>query len=77
LAVARAAPDFGAHCAAFIVASNLILRPLVRAINRQPVDSTEGEFAYVVSIVRRASPGTIATGAGTRDHARRPFRRTR
>jgi putative Mg2+ transporter-C (MgtC) family protein len=42
---------YGALCAALVIASNVVLRPLVRAINRQPVDDTEIDrtyFAYVV-----------------------------
>jgi putative Mg2+ transporter-C (MgtC) family protein len=48
-------PLYGALCAALVVASNLILRPLVRAINRQPVDASEIELAYTVSVVCRGS----------------------
>jgi putative Mg2+ transporter-C (MgtC) family protein len=48
-------PLYGALCAGLVVASNVILRPLVRAINRQPVDSSEVEFAYAVSIVCRGA----------------------
>jgi putative Mg2+ transporter-C (MgtC) family protein len=48
-------PLYGALCAGLVIASNLILRPLVRAINRQPVDTSEIELTYVISIVRRGS----------------------
>ena len=48
-------PLYGALCAALVVGSNLILRPLVRAINRQPVDTSEVELTYLVSIVCRAA----------------------
>jgi putative Mg2+ transporter-C (MgtC) family protein len=48
-------PLYGALCAALVVASNVTLRPLVRAINRQPVDASEVELAYVVSLVCRGS----------------------
>ncbi len=48
-------PLYGALCATLVVASNLILRPLVRAINRQPVDTSEVELTYLVSIVCRAA----------------------
>ncbi len=46
---------FGSLSAALVVGSNLILRPLVQAINRQPVDSSEVERTYVASVVCRAS----------------------
>jgi putative Mg2+ transporter-C (MgtC) family protein len=36
---------------AFIIAVNLLLRPLVRLIERQPIATTELESAYVISIV--------------------------
>jgi putative Mg2+ transporter-C (MgtC) family protein len=48
-------PLYGAICAGLVIASNSILRPLVRAINRQPVDASEVELAYVVSVVCRGS----------------------
>jgi putative Mg2+ transporter-C (MgtC) family protein len=48
-------PIYGALCAALVVGSNVILRPLVRAINRQPVDTSEVELTYVVSVVCRGS----------------------
>jgi putative Mg2+ transporter-C (MgtC) family protein len=48
-------PIYGALCAALVVGSNVILRPLVRAINRQPVDTSEVELSYVVSVVCRGS----------------------
>ena len=48
-------PLYGALCAGLVIASNLILRPLVRAINRQPVDTSEVELTYIVSIVCRGS----------------------
>jgi putative Mg2+ transporter-C (MgtC) family protein len=48
-------PLYGALCAALVVASNVILRPVVRAINRQPVDASEVELAYTVSVVCRDS----------------------
>lgn len=34
---------------------NLVLRPLVRLINRQPIESAEVETSYVVNVVCRAS----------------------
>jgi putative Mg2+ transporter-C (MgtC) family protein len=42
---------YGALCAALVVGSNVVLRPLVRAINRQPVDDTEVERTYVAYAV--------------------------
>jgi putative Mg2+ transporter-C (MgtC) family protein len=48
-------PLYGALCAGLVVASNLILRPLVRAINRQPVDTSEIELTYVISVGCRGS----------------------
>ena len=46
---------YGLLCAGIVVASNLILRPLVQAINRQPVDTSEVErtTATVTSHKRR------------------------
>ena len=48
-------PLYGLLCAALVIGSNLILRPLVQAINRQPVDNTEVERTYVASVVCRGS----------------------
>jgi putative Mg2+ transporter-C (MgtC) family protein len=42
---------YAALAAALVAAVNLILRPLVNAINRQPMDSAEVETFYVVSVV--------------------------
>jgi len=41
--------------AALVLGTNLLLRPIVRAINRQPIESAEDEHRYVVSIVCRAA----------------------
>ncbi len=38
-----------------VIGSNLLLRPLVRAINRQPIDSTETRYAYAVALVCRGA----------------------
>jgi putative Mg2+ transporter-C (MgtC) family protein len=46
---------YASLCAALVVGSNVILRPLVQAINRQPVDTTEAERTYVASVVCRGS----------------------
>ena len=42
---------YGALCAALVVGSNVVLRPLVKAINRQPVDDTEVDRTYVAYVV--------------------------
>lgn len=42
---------YAALCAAFVVGSNVLLRPLVRAINRQPMDDTEVDRTYVAYVV--------------------------
>lgn len=41
--------------AGFVVLINLLLRPIVKFINRQPLDTTELEIGYVVSVTCRAS----------------------
>jgi putative Mg2+ transporter-C (MgtC) family protein len=46
---------YGLLCAGIVVASNLILRPLVQAINRQPVDTSEVERTCVASVVCRGA----------------------
>ena len=45
---------YAALCALLVVGSNLVLRPIVQLVNRQPVDTTEVERAYVATIVCRA-----------------------
>jgi putative Mg2+ transporter-C (MgtC) family protein len=42
---------YAALCAALVVGSNVLLRPLVRAINRQPMDDTEVDRTYVAYVV--------------------------
>jgi putative Mg2+ transporter-C (MgtC) family protein len=42
---------YAAICAALVIATNLLFRPLVRAINRQPVDHSEAEYSYVIAVV--------------------------
>ncbi len=37
-----------------VISVNLVLRPLVRAVNRQPIESAEVETSYVVNVVCRA-----------------------
>ncbi len=46
---------YGLLCAALVVASNLILRPLVQAINRQPVDGSEVVRTYLACVVCRGA----------------------
>jgi putative Mg2+ transporter-C (MgtC) family protein len=70
---------YGLLCAALVVASNLILRPLVQAINRQPVDGSEVERTYVASVVCRgadAPPGARDSHGRTYDHPGHRFHRT-
>jgi putative Mg2+ transporter-C (MgtC) family protein len=42
---------YAALCAVLVVGSNVALRPLVRAINRQPMDDTEVDRTYVAYVV--------------------------
>ena len=46
---------YAALSAALVVDTNVALRPIVRAINRQPIESAEDEHRYVASIVCRAA----------------------
>jgi len=46
---------YAALAAALVVGVNLLLRPLVNAINRQPIDSAEVETSYVVTVVCRSA----------------------
>jgi len=48
-------PGYAMLSAALVVGTNLLLRPIVRAINRQPIESAEDEHRYAVSIVCRAA----------------------
>jgi putative Mg2+ transporter-C (MgtC) family protein len=45
---------FGLLAAVLVIGANVLLRPIVHAINRQPVDSTEEELHYLISIECRA-----------------------
>jgi putative Mg2+ transporter-C (MgtC) family protein len=45
---------YGALGAALVIFTNLVLRPLVRAINRQPVDGGEVATAYAISLACHA-----------------------
>jgi putative Mg2+ transporter-C (MgtC) family protein len=46
---------YGLLAAAFVLGANTVLRPIVRAINRQPIESTEEERHYLISIDCRAA----------------------
>jgi putative Mg2+ transporter-C (MgtC) family protein len=46
---------YGLLAAALVLGANTALRPIVHAINRQPIDSTEEEQNYLVSIDCRAA----------------------
>lgn len=45
--------SYAGLCAALVVGSNLLLRPLVRTINRQPIEGTETHYSYSVTVVCR------------------------
>jgi putative Mg2+ transporter-C (MgtC) family protein len=46
---------YGLMAAALVLGANTALRPIVHAINRQPIESTEEEQRYLVSIDCRAA----------------------
>jgi putative Mg2+ transporter-C (MgtC) family protein len=46
---------YGLMAAVLVIGANTALRPIVRAINRQPIDSSEEEQHYLVSIDCRAA----------------------
>jgi putative Mg2+ transporter-C (MgtC) family protein len=46
---------YGLLAAVLVIGANTVLRPIVHAINRQPVDFTEEEQHYLISIVCRAA----------------------
>ena len=46
---------YGALAAVLVIGANVALRPIVRAINRQPIDSTEEEQHYLITIDCRAA----------------------
>jgi putative Mg2+ transporter-C (MgtC) family protein len=46
---------YGLMAATFVLGANTALRPIVRAINRQPIESMEEEQHYLVSIDCRAA----------------------
>jgi putative Mg2+ transporter-C (MgtC) family protein len=43
-------PLYGLVAAVLVIATNVVLRPLVRVINRQPVEMTEEDQHYLISI---------------------------
>jgi putative Mg2+ transporter-C (MgtC) family protein len=47
--------SYAALCAVLVVGSNVVLRPLVKAINRQPMDDTEVDRTYVAFVVCNVS----------------------
>jgi putative Mg2+ transporter-C (MgtC) family protein len=52
--------SYASLCAALVVGANVILRPLVQLINRQPVDSSEVERTYVATVVCRGANASEA-----------------
>jgi putative Mg2+ transporter-C (MgtC) family protein len=46
--------SLGLVAVVLVVSVNLVLRPLVRLINRQPIESAEVEFSYTVNVVCRS-----------------------
>jgi putative Mg2+ transporter-C (MgtC) family protein len=46
---------YGLMAAGFVLGANTALRPIVHAVNRQPIESTEEEQHYLVSIDCRAA----------------------
>jgi len=47
-------PLFAAMAASLIIAVNLLLRPIIHLVNRQPLSSTEIETLYLVRVVCRS-----------------------
>ena len=47
---------YGLLAAVLAIGANTLLRPIVKAINRQPLNLNEEEQHYLVSIARRALP---------------------
>jgi putative Mg2+ transporter-C (MgtC) family protein len=46
---------YGLIAAVLVIGANTVLRPLVRAINRQPIEMGEDEQHYVISVECRAA----------------------
>jgi putative Mg2+ transporter-C (MgtC) family protein len=68
---------YGLMAAALVLGANTALRPIVHAINRQPIESTEEEQQYLVSIDCRAARASDIRSllVGVRRRARRPIQR--
>ena len=49
---------YGALGAVLVIGANTALRPIVQAINRQPINSTEEEQHYLITIDCRAAQAT-------------------
>ena len=47
--------SFAALAATMVIGVNLLLRPLVQRINRQPLESVEVQNGYVVNVVCKGS----------------------
>jgi putative Mg2+ transporter-C (MgtC) family protein len=47
--------SLGLVAVALVVSVNLVLRPLVRLINQQPIETAEVEFSYTVNVVCRSA----------------------
>ena len=57
-------PLHASVAAAFVILVNLLLRPIVRLINRQPIAQAETDFRYRVRIVCRPCAKRYGSGAG-------------
>ena len=67
--------------AAFVLGANTALRPIVHAINRQPIESTEEEQHATLPRFDRLSRGAgirhpVPPRSGVRRRAGRPFQRS-
>ena len=71
---------YGLLAAALVIGANTALRPIVKAINRQPIDVNEEEQHYLISIdcrAARASEVRSQLVEGGRRSAGPPLQRTR
>jgi putative Mg2+ transporter-C (MgtC) family protein len=62
----------GLVAVALVIMVNLVLRPLVRLINRQPIESAEVEYSYTVNVTCRSAEeakirALLVEGFGTDD----------